>query len=54
MHKLPKLFVEIINHDNKYPEVGNVVGLPEYASWKKRKLELSIAAEKFIKRQRSS
>lgn len=53
--KLPKLFKEIIKHDKERNyRSGNVLGLPEYKEWRKRKLELMRSAEDFIKRQRAS
>lgn len=54
--KLPALFKEIIEHDAKRPGQGEPVvpiGIArDIKDWRKRRTDLTLSAEKFIRRQR--
>ena len=49
--KLPPLFQAIIEHDAEKPK-GVVVKSKVFIAWKRRKIELIQAAERFVANQR--
>lgn len=54
MNKLPKLFEEIIIHDDSFPSTDGdkVIVIEEYFKWLKKKMMLMKSADRFVQKQK--